>query len=120
VKETALPAPLTKRKREKMPYPTTFERYVMGTPPETPTDPGTWGSFFQTNPFPLPDLLTVDDVAGLLQLGKLAAYKFIRRTLPEYAVVMVGSRLRVHSWALAHILNMTTTCPGCGRPWEDA
>lgn len=113
-----MPRSLTKL-REKAQFTSTFDRYAMGTPPDTPTDPGTWGSFFKTNPFPLPDLLSVEDMAGILQLGRLATYKFIRRNLPDYAIVTVSNKVRVHSWALAHVLNMTTMCPGCGKPWEE-
>ena len=109
---------LLSRPREKVQFTTTFEKYALGTPPDHPTDPGTWGSFFKTNPFPMPDLLTVEDIAGLLQLGKLAAYRFIRRKLPDYAIVTVSNKVRVHSWALAHTLNMATKCPGCGHKWE--
>jgi hypothetical protein len=43
----------------------------------------------------------------------------VMQRLPEYAVVRVGRELRMHSWAVAHMLKMAEKCPGCGRQWEE-
>ena len=87
-------------------------------PPFTPPDPGTPGSFFQHNPFPMPDLLTVRDIMGICQLSRKEATRLIHAELPDYAVVAFRKKLRVHSWAMAHFLKMADRCPGCGQPWR--
>ena len=70
------------------------------------------------------ELLTVREVAGLLRISIIKAYKFIH-SLPEGAIVRVGYgsgasapnlRILVHAWALGALLNLEK-CPGCGQDW---
>lgn len=98
--------------------PLALKPYRIGSAPPLPPPPGFPGSFFTSNPFPMPDLLRPDEVAGMLQLGLPATMRFIEKHLPEHAVVRINKRARVHSWAIAHILKMTNACPGCGRGWS--
>lgn len=94
--------------------------YCIGDAPSTQPEPSQFGSYFTHNPFPMPDMLTVPDIAGMCQLSLPAAHQMIYRELPDYAVVRLGKKaLRVHSWAMAWMLRMTHNCPGCGRPWPE-
>ena len=103
---------LTKQRREAR------DPYRLGEAPATPPATGTNGSYFRTNPFPMPDLLSISEFAGMTQLSLPAAKRFIFERLPDYAVLRLGRELRIHSWAVAHVLKMAEQCPGCGRPWE--
>lgn len=94
-----------------------WEAYRMPNVPIEPAKPGSPGSYFTPNPFPMPDLLTASDIAGMCQLSLVGAKRFIRDHLPDAAVVLVNNQLRVHSWAMARRLKMTSQCPGCQRPW---
>ena len=94
--------------------------YHMGDAPSFPPSPDAFGSYFKHNPFPMPDLLTISDIAGMCQLSLQAATALVHRELPDYTVVRLGKKgLRVHSWAMAWLLRMTMQCPGCGRDWPE-
>lgn len=92
--------------------------YRMGEAPEEIPTAGHYGSYFRSAPFPMPDLLSAQDIAGMLQLSLPSTMTFIHDKLPLYAVLRVGREIRVHSWAIAHVLKMAEQCPGCGKAWE--
>lgn len=98
--------------------PDAFAQFNSPRPSKQPPDPGTHGSYFQTTPFRMPDLLTPQDIAGMCQLSLQGAFELIRLKLPKYAVVKIRNKIRVHSWAMAHFLKMAEVCPGCGREWN--
>lgn len=93
--------------------------YRAGKVPDEVPPVGAYGSYFRSAPFPMPDLLTMTDIAGMCQIGLFAAMKLVRDKLPDYAVLRIGREIRVHSWAIARLLKMTDQCPGCSRPWEE-
>lgn len=94
--------------------------YRLGQVPDDLPPIGANGSYFRSAPFPLPDLLSLTDLAGILQISLQATMKFVHDKLPDYAVLRVGREIRVHSWAIARVLKMADKCPGCDRPWENA
>ena len=96
-----------------------YARLKAPFPPLNPPEPGAFGSYFTHAPFPMPDLLTVQDIMAICQVNKTSAHRLIKEELPDYAVVSFRQKLRVHSWAMAHFLKMAETCPGCGQPWKE-
>ena len=94
--------------------------YRLGTLPNNLPPVGAHGSYFRSAPFPMPDLLTLTDIAGMCQISLLAARRLCINRVPDYAIVRMGkNEMRVHSWAIARLLKMTAQCPGCNRKWEE-
>jgi len=72
----------------------------------------------------MPDLLTMREVQGLFRLTKRGMQARLRRVFrPMGGVVYskpgttLGPAL-IHAWAICAALNMTDTCPGCGRKYD--